>query len=327
MTLAAKCVHYRHLVRARSMTDDSGAPQDLPAPDPKHRDVGLGLLEASIGFFYIYWCAKRARLRLRLELHSGWFATLATFALVIDVTKRYFPFDLSTIEKDLTRWGLSGLLIALKVFYISVFLAVLWKSVRDQRDRQREFYFTEASRRIVAALRGSNGSQNRVQELLSVFARTFGRRVRATVWAPGNPSQSLLMKHSFPPDEEFPRDLRFEKEEGVAGWCWGRNEAVYVPRRRFRHAILLDLNRLGSTGGGLYGVAPDLYKDYSPAPFKSVLAVPITRDSSSCRAVLCFDSPTGNAFKRMDIAMACVYGVVLGAIVDEVVLSADADTS
>lgn len=257
----------------------------------------------AIGWFYVYFWVKRANLRAVLEKGAigilGLFLALLVIELLLEIF--WHPVFESTS-------------IVLQVIFAIAFAISLYNKLREWREKRQE-YLHIGSASIIAEILSDNRERviedGTIQRLLAIFHQTFTpKRSLCVTLALFDGDGQLRIRHRYP--EGRTNDTSFAPGEGAAGYSTASRCTVYVPRKRFGHAIL---HKVETTKGIVtYDYASGVYASrQGDEEYESVLSVPIVI-YGTCYGALSFDSTKANAFRRLDLALASFYGSVMAQV-------------
>lgn len=216
-------------------------------------------------------------------------------------------------------------------------LYLIWHHWREARKPSYEYTFV---RRLCDFLEGVKGRHAQgfdaalgetLELLFSLFQRAGVKHVAIHLEKDG--LLTIAPKHVYPKEAASAFYVVLKPKEGVAGAVFDDLKPRYVPRvsipfrkRRyvptisFPHALIFAFEEI-QTGGhrrfelGDDDIDPGIVKEPEDGEmeFQSFLSVPIKlADNSKCYGVLSFDFGVFDPLDRGDIAMAAVFGVLLG---------------
>jgi len=264
--------------------------------------VALNRLGATIfGYVYVYWWAKRANWRHRIEKGAIGLLILFLVVLLLELGLEIFGFEMARSRS-----------IATQLVFILAFSVALYSKLREWGARRQELFFLQAAKKtaeLLGADREHLVNDGTIEKLLGIFHATFRRKGPiSTTLALRTEDDRLEIRHWYPPSGRT-HDVTFHPNEGGAGYSYANRCIVYIPRTHLGHAII---QTLGDDDpyemvGGLY-----IRGDANTA-YRSILSVPVVI-FGQCYGTLNFDSARPNAFKRIDFQQAMVYGSIVAQL-------------
>lgn len=258
----------------------------------------------ALGFVYIWFLTLRSNVRAAFERGTTVILTLYVILVVIEVILEVWGRTLGTHE----TWWIRGL------FYFLIFLA-LYTKVREWGAHHQELYFIGAASSVVQLdLSGATTPRSRqetIEELLNVFRGNFELKGALNANFAELIDGHLKVTAVAPPNAEYDKSLALVEGDGGSGYCYEKGVVVYIPRKRLRHGIVMDVSRARP-----FQLVQDLYVSCNVEPFNSILSVPVTSGGHRL-GVLNFDSKKGNAFRRIDFQQAAFFGFVLAKFLHE----------
>ena len=262
-----------------------------------------------LGYLYVYFWVKRANARAIIE--KGAIGILAVFLLLLAIELALELF-----------WHVvfRGTSIALQILFFVAFSVALYNKISEWRERRQEFLYINAASYIAEILSDTRehiAEEETIKRLLAIFLKTFEPKhstnaTMALFDAPvPDPQDGMRLKVVYRhPSDNRSSETVFTAGEGAAGYCAKCRCAAYIPRKRFRHAVVVATQ----DGKPSYAVASDLYLSRpDEGAYESILCVPVVI-YNKCYGALCFDSAKANAFRRLDIALASFYGSVMAQV-------------
>lgn len=263
-----------------------------------------GATEA-LGWLYVYFWVKRANLRAVIEKSAIGILVLFLILLVLELVVEVFWHEVFV----------RGVSIALQIFFGIAFGISLYNKLREWRERKQEYLHIRSSEVIARILSDEQevvAENGTIERLLVIFQQTLAQRRSVSVTlAILNADESLRVSHRFPALPSRDGDTSFPPGEGAAGYCTKNRCTVYVPRKKFGHAVLkveTDDGRIAyDFASGMYLAQP------GDDAYEAVLSVPIVI-FGTCYGALNFDSLEPNAFRRLDLAIASSYASIMAQV-------------
>jgi len=257
-----------------------------------------------LGWLYVYFWVKRANFRAILEKSAIGILTLFLLLLMLELAVEVFWHEVF----------IRGVSIALQILFGVAFGVSLYNKIREWREKKQEYLHIRSSEVIARILSDSRevvAGDGTIERLLAIFHQPFApRRTVSVTLALLDQDESLRVCHRFPPSNRD-GDTRFPPGEGAAGYCTKNRCTVYVPRKRFGHAVL----KVETDDGKItYDYASGMYlAQPGDGAYEAVLSVPIVI-FGTCYGALSFDSPKPNAFRRLDLAIASSYASLVAQV-------------
>lgn len=200
------------------------------------------------------------------------------------------------------------------VFYVLVGLALFTK-LREWEAHRQELYFLAAATSVVqldnSVAMTSRTREDTITDLLGVFRANFEAKGALNANFAELVGDSLKVTAVAPSYAVYDQDLLLPLGDGGSGYAYDKGVVVYIPRKRLRHGIVMDVTR-----DRPFQLVQDLYVSCQVEPFNTVLSVPVATGGVKY-GVLNFDSAKGNAFRRIDLQQAAFFGFILAKFLQE----------
>jgi hypothetical protein len=301
---------------------------------------------AAIYFFYWNW---KTPVRNALRRSSLWVLSLFTAFIVAEVASEFWHEQLlQWVVAMIHEYHRDGL-----YFFVAAVLFLLWHHRHERKKPEYEYRFLQ---RLYETIEHSRKEPKPASEVLEIIHSAFGRSCinHVSIHTPKpNDTLEILTGNVFPPLKEgSDYFVPLKIGHGVGGRVFVDRIPRYMPRLyfpnwrrgvRFGHAVQLAFQepkvgrlrkmvdqirtKLFTTPrkapGGL-DLAPDgfnlnVYEDSGKSLlFHSILCVPLkSMTTDRCLGVLNLDFDSTDPLDKGDIAMAIIFGIVLGDIVDK----------
>ena len=296
--------------------------------------------------YFVYWNWKTP-VRNALRRGSLWVLSLFMLFMVAEVASEFW-------HEELLQWLIESLHTyheyALYVFIAAV-VFVLWHHGHERKKPEYEYKFLQRLYETVEYSRQGTPSVVGVLEIIhSAFERSGIIHVSVHTLTVGGDGLEIRKEHVFPGTQDGDYFVSLKIGQGVAGRVFNDSLPRYMPRLffpnwtwavPFHHAVQLAF-RTRKEGWWLkramrdameklsgrklksheLELVPDgfnlnVYEGHGSKAllFRSVLCVPLKTSAGRCIGVLNFDFDSTDPLDKGDIAMAIVFGVVIGDVI------------
>jgi hypothetical protein len=234
--------------------------------------------------------------------------------------------------------------LAFVIFSMAVTF-MLWHHAREAKKPAYEYTFVKSLLDFMEGRRPGRkgGKKPSILDALNLFHSVFGRAgvTHASIYTPEGELLKIDPAHVFPHETDSAFFVPLKRGEGVAGRVFNDMQPRYAPkllfpfgtRKRllnlfFPHAVKFTFRQLSVPGETLKSLELgdelldfDIFK-LPPAgrtlPFCSFLSVPLkSAKQDRCVGVLNFDFSKPDPLDKADIAMAVIFGILLGAEMEQ----------
>lgn len=288
------------------------------------------IVEYGIIVSYFFVWSYKTEIRHKMKVGSLGILSLSTLLLVVELS-------LEAGKKNLHEMILAPLFGA--VGNIALFLVVpavfylVWHHYAESRKPGYEYKFVRQLWQFLNQRKEATHDVDKlVSDVLPLFYRTFERTGIRHCSVHLFETNMLRSRTSLihPPSDDPNYYLPMEKGDGVAGRVFEDSNPRYVPRiylpfaKRWRFTPTIPFHHgvkfvLGMKNGSLdlisENIDPFAFKkaEGCDPPFKSLVSVPLASVTTGARfGVLNFDFNRHDPLDKIDIAMAVVFGLVLG---------------
>lgn len=304
-------------------------------------NLAIALRYAIVSIYFYVWSYK-TEIRQWLKVSSLGILSVFMLGLFLEVAAE--SIGPQKIHEAFSSLGgyLHGT-FAFVIFAIAV-AYLLWHHIREAKKPGYEYTFVKSLCDFMEGRRPGRESSSRpsIIEALKLFHAVFERAgvAHVSIHTPEGEFLKIDPAHVFPPESDAAFFVPLERGEGVAGAVYADMKPRYVPQLYFPfgtrkqllnmffpHAVKFTFRQVDIPGRTLRSlelgdelVDANIFKPPTGRefPFYSFLSVPLrsVRQDGSV-GVLNFDFSRPDPLDKADIAMAVIFGIVLGAEIAE----------
>jgi hypothetical protein len=216
-------------------------------------------------------------------------------------------------------------------------VAVAYLLLHHYEESKKPGYEYKFVQKLTQFMQGDEGTIDAlIPVALKLFYEAFERAsiLHCSVYQVDGNLLKINEEYVYPKTSDPNYFIPLRKGEGVAGLVCEDKKSRYVPRvffpfrKRWRwvptfffpHAVMFDFNRVGDDLELIHrGLDVFVFKgsDSVISPFQSFVSVPLKSASQEqCFGILNFDFLRSDPLDRSDIAMAALFGLILGGEIE-----------
>jgi hypothetical protein len=304
--------------------------------NPFRQKVAYLFNYAFVATYFFVWSYK-TQIRHSLRFSSLAILSFSTLLLLIEVSLKWA--GIQRIHELLINPYFVHFQKYLFILFVAAVLYLIWHAFQESKKPDYEYGFVQQLTQFVQERSsGQSNLHDLIPRALELFFQVFGRAkiMHCSLYTFDGEELGIQSSYVYPETDDADYHITLNKGEGVAGRVCEDKNPRYVPRLYFPffkrwkwvptiyfpHAVQLKFQETADATR-LVNVDLDLFSFQSPPSenikFRSFVSVPVKAVAQeNCFGVLNFDFRRHDPLDKSDIAMAVVFGLLLGDEIERV---------